>query len=65
MRVGPTGPKATEAMHADYGKSWSLEALAKASGMSRASFALNFKKLVHVVSQIKRAGIVPRVRGME
>jgi AraC-like DNA-binding protein len=44
----PKLSKAMEAMHADYGKNWSLEALAKTSGMSRAGFALNFKKLVGV-----------------
>ncbi len=44
----PKLSKAIEAMHSDYGKHWSLDALAKASGMSRAGFALNFKKRVGV-----------------
>jgi AraC-like DNA-binding protein len=35
-------------MHADYGRNWSLDVLASISGMSRAGFALNFKKLVGV-----------------
>ncbi|MDR3537083.1 MAG: AraC family transcriptional regulator [Acetobacteraceae bacterium] len=44
----PKLSKAMRAMHTDYGKTWSLEALAKTAGMSRAGFALNFKKLVGV-----------------
>ena len=44
----PKLSKAMGAMHADYGKTWSLDGLAKTAGMSRAGFALNFKKLVGV-----------------
>lgn len=44
----PKLSKAIEAMHSDYGRNWSLDTLAKTSGMSRAGFALNFKKMVGV-----------------
>lgn len=44
----PKLSKAIEAMHGDYGRNWSLDALARTSGMSRAAFALNFKKFVGV-----------------
>jgi AraC-like DNA-binding protein len=44
----PKLSKAIEAMHADCGKHWSLDTLAKTSGMSRAGFALTFKKMVGV-----------------
>jgi AraC-like DNA-binding protein len=42
----PKLSKAIEAMHSDYQRSWSLEALARIAGMSRSGFALNFKKQV-------------------
>ena len=44
----PKLSKAMEAMHADYGRSWSVEDLAALSGMSRASFAATFKKKLGV-----------------
>lgn len=40
----PKLSKALEALHSQFDKKWSLDALAKVSGMSRSSFALNFKK---------------------
>lgn len=36
--------KSLEALHADISKNWSLEELAKHAGLSRAGFALKFKK---------------------
>lgn len=42
----PKLSKAMEAIHSQYERNWSLDTLAKASGMSRASFTSNFKKLV-------------------
>ena len=44
----PKLSRAIEAMHADPSKPWSLESLARLSGMSRAGFALNFKKKIGV-----------------
>jgi len=44
----PKLSKAIEVIHTDFGKNWSLDALAKTSGMSRAGFALHFKKLIGV-----------------
>jgi len=44
----PKLSKAIEAIHADYGRPWSLEALAGLTGMSRAGFASSFKKKVGV-----------------
>ena len=44
----PKLSKALGAMHTDYGRPWSLDALAGAAGMSRAGFALNFKTFVGV-----------------
>ena len=44
----PKLSKAIESMHRDYGRNWSLDALAKLSRTSRAGFALNFKRSVGV-----------------
>ncbi len=44
----PRLAKAMEAMHANPGGAWSLDSLAECSGMSRAGFALSFKKKVGV-----------------
>lgn len=44
----PKLSKAIAAMHADYGKAWSLDTLAGAAGMSRAGFAATFKKQVGI-----------------
>jgi AraC-like DNA-binding protein len=44
----PKLSKAIDIMHSDYQNSWSLETLAEAAGMSRANFALNFKKRVGI-----------------
>lgn len=38
--------KVVELMHSDVSKSWTLESLAKYAGLSRAGFALKFKKLM-------------------
>ena len=40
--------KVFEAIHADFQRSWSLEALARLAGMSRSGFAVVFKKMVGV-----------------
>ncbi|MEN8168407.1 MAG: AraC family transcriptional regulator [Pseudomonadota bacterium] len=42
----PRLAKAINALHADPGRSWSLEALAAVANMSRARFAANFRKRV-------------------
>lgn len=42
----PKLSRAMEAIHIQYGEDWSLDTLAVTSGMSRAGFASNFKKLV-------------------
>ncbi len=44
----PKLSKAIESMHRDYSRSWSLNTLAKIAGMSRAGFALQFKRWVGV-----------------
>ena len=44
----PKLSKAIEAMHANPGKPWSLQSLAQLSAMSRAGFALNFKRKIGV-----------------
>jgi AraC-like DNA-binding protein len=44
----PKLSKAIGAMHSDYRRDWSLVTLAKVAGVSRAGFALNFKKRVGV-----------------
>ena len=44
----PRLSRAMEAMHQHGGRAWSLEALADLAGLSRAGFALNFKKKVGV-----------------
>jgi len=44
----PKLSKALEAIHANYGRPWSVEELAALSSMSRASFAATFKKKVGV-----------------
>jgi AraC-like DNA-binding protein len=44
----PKLSKAMEVIHLHYGKDLSLDALAMTSGMSRAGFAFNFKKLIGV-----------------
>jgi AraC-like DNA-binding protein len=44
----PRLSKALSAMQSDYARSWSLEGLARAAGLSRAGFALNFKKWIGV-----------------
>jgi AraC-like DNA-binding protein len=38
--------KSIELMHSDFSRNWSLEELAKACGLSRAGYALKFKKIV-------------------
>ena len=40
--------KAITAMQSDHARSWSLEELARAAGLSRAGFALNFRKWIGV-----------------
>jgi AraC-like DNA-binding protein len=40
--------KALSAMQSDYARNWSLEGLARVAGLSRAGFALNFKKWIGV-----------------
>ncbi|MFT3695742.1 MAG: AraC family transcriptional regulator [Kofleriaceae bacterium] len=40
--------RALAVMHADPARAWSLESLAKVAGLSRAGFALNFKKWVGI-----------------
>jgi AraC-like DNA-binding protein len=44
----PRLARALAAMQADYAKSWSLDGLARTAGLSRAGFALNFKKWIGV-----------------
>jgi len=44
----PRLARALAAMQADYAKSWSLDSLARTAGLSRAGFALNFKKWIGV-----------------
>ena len=44
----PQLSKAIEAMHRNPGDSWSLDSLAQLSGISRAGFALSFKKKIGV-----------------
>lgn len=44
----PRLSRALAAMQSDYARDWSLEALAKTAGLSRAGFALNFKKWIGV-----------------
>jgi AraC-like DNA-binding protein len=40
--------KAITAMQSDHARNWSLDGLARAAGLSRAGFALNFKKWIGV-----------------
>src|SRR5262249_51884495 len=40
--------RALATMQADYARSWSLDELARTAGLSRAGFALNFKKWIGV-----------------
>ncbi|HEX4458706.1 MAG TPA: AraC family transcriptional regulator [Polyangia bacterium] len=44
----PRLAKAIAAMQSDHARDWSLDALAKTAGLSRAGFALNFKKWIGV-----------------
>jgi AraC-like DNA-binding protein len=44
----PRLSKAITAMQSDFARSWSLDDLAKTAGLSRAGFALNFKKWIGV-----------------
>jgi AraC-like DNA-binding protein len=44
----PRLSKAITAMQSDHARSWSLDDLAKVAGLSRAGFALNFKKCIGV-----------------
>src|ERR1700761_4044200 len=44
----PKLSRAIEAIHAEYGEKWTLEKLAKVSGISRASFASKFKDFIGV-----------------
>jgi AraC-like DNA-binding protein len=44
----PKLSKAIEVMHSDYQKAWSLDSLAKVSGLSRSGFALNFRKQIGI-----------------
>jgi AraC-like DNA-binding protein len=44
----PRLSRALTVMQSDYARSWSLEALARVAGLSRAGFALNFKKWIGV-----------------
>ena len=44
----PRLSRALTAMQSDFARSWSLEDLAKTAGLSRAGFALNFKKWIGV-----------------
>lgn len=44
----PRLARALAAMQADYARAWSLDELAKTAGLSRAGFALNFKKWIGV-----------------
>lgn len=44
----PRLARALAAMQSDYARSWSLDDLAKKAGLSRAGFALNFKKWIGI-----------------
>ncbi|MDR3613269.1 MAG: AraC family transcriptional regulator [Candidatus Obscuribacterales bacterium] len=44
----PKLSKAIEVMHSEYQKSWSLDSLAKVTGLSRSGFALNFRKQIGI-----------------